>query len=295
MSEPTATGPNGEKVVFRGGSWVPMGAGTPAAGPVMGPPPKAPDAPTPFQIEDQAMQRQAAARQQAQWDASHNPDGSEKPKIVSDGKPTEYQSKSAGFLGRMLQAEKFYAGVPEDSRDPRTVAGQTFHDWAPDTENSWPVWMGGNSSDRQNADQAARNFITASLRQESGATIKPEEFDTQYRIFFPMPGDGPDVLAQKAASRQQAIEGFRVAAGQEAKKIEADPSRPIIRSGRTGMAYNFDVPAGADDATILAAAKAFLQSKEPGEDRNPVFNPPRGQSAPQGKRLKYNPATGELE
>ncbi len=297
MSEPTATGPNGEKVVFRGGQWVPMGGGAPA--PVMGPPPDQ------FKVRDQQLQEQAAVRAQSdqamqaekfRWEQStRNPDGSEKPKIITDGKPTEYQSKSAGFLGRMLQAEKFYKGVPENSRDPRSMAGQTMHDWTPDLENSLPTFLGGNSPERQQADQAARNFITASLRQESGATIKQEEFDTQYRIFFPMPGDSPAVLAQKAAARAQAIEGFRVAAGQEAKKIEADPSKPIVRSGRTGMAYNFEVPEGADDATILAAAKAYLQKKEPGEDRNPVFSEPRGQAAAQGKRLKYNPATGELE
>lgn len=246
-----------------------------------------PAAPTPFQIEDQAMQRNRDARQQAQWEASHNPDGSEKPKIISDGKPTEYQSKSAGFLGRMLQAEKFYADVPEDSRDPRTNSGQFMHDWAPDMENSLPTFLGGNSPDRQKSDQAALNFIAASLRQESGAAITASEYDRQYRIFYPSPGDSPEQLAQKAATRQQAIEGFRIAAGPEAKKIEADPSKPIVRSGRTGMAYNFEVPEGADDAAILAIAKEYLQSKEPGEDRNPVFNPPRNSPASGSKVINF--------
>jgi hypothetical protein len=198
--------------------------------------------PTAFQIEDQNIQRRNAAHQEAQWKASHNEDGSEKPKIVTDGKPTEYQAKSAGFLGRMLQAEKFYKDVPEDSRDPRTIAGQTLHDWAPDVENTLPTWMGGNSSPRQRADQAARNFITASLRQESGATIKPEEFDTQYRIFFPMPGDGPRVLKQKAEARMQAIDGFRVASGPLARRIEgqgaAAPAAKRIKSNpATGFKF----------------------------------------------------------
>ena len=203
-------------------------AGQPAAGgPVYGPPPD------PIKqrqearaeqgevraAEDQDFQRQVEARRQAEWKAEHNDDGTAKPKIVTDGKPTEYQSKSAGFLGRMVQAERFFNAVPEDSRDPRSYTGQKLHDWAPDYENSLTPWLGGNTPDRQKADQAARNFITASLRQESGATIKPEEFDTQYRIFFPMPGDGEDVLKQKAESRAQAIEGFRVAAGPEAKKV----------------------------------------------------------------------------
>ena len=60
---------------------------------------------------------------------------------------------------------------------------------------------------------------------------------------------------------------------------------PQIKSGRTGKAYTFDVPEGADDAAILAAAKAALQQSEPDTTEAPVM----------AKRLKYNPATGELE
>ncbi len=60
---------------------------------------------------------------------------------------------------------------------------------------------------------------------------------------------------------------------------------PQITSGRTGKAYTFDVPDGADDAAILAAAKAALRQNEPDTTEAPVM----------GKRLKYNPATGELE
>jgi len=231
----------------------PAGGGqTPAArGPVYGPAPiRDPhkEAAEARAVEDQGMQRRRDDRQEAQWKASHNPDGSEKPKIVSDGKPTEYQAKSAGFLGRMLQAEGFYNAVPTGSRDPRAKFGQTVHDWAPDTENTLPVWLGGNSPDRQKADQAARNFITASLRQESGATIKPEEFDTQYRIFFPMPGDDEAVLTQKARSRRQAIEGFRIAAGPLAERavsaVEADANprsagENILRTKLAVMKANY--------------------------------------------------------
>lgn len=63
--------------------------------------------------------------------------------------------------------------------------------------------------------------------------------------------------------------------------------RPRVKSGRTGLSYEFDVPAGADDATILAIAKEYLQSKEPGEDRNPVFNPPRNSPASGSKVINF--------
>lgn len=205
----------------------------PSAGPVYGPPPKAAPPPTPFQVEDQGFQRENQARAAADqarqaakdarddlvWKAEHNPDGSKKPEAAGDGKPTEYQSKSAGFLGRMMRAEQNWTTVPEGSRDARSYTGQKLHDYAPDVENTLPTFLGGNSSERQGADQDARDFITASLRQESGATINPDEYANQYRIFYPMPGDTEDTIKQKAAARRQVMEGFRIAAGPLAGQV----------------------------------------------------------------------------
>lgn len=210
--------------------------------PVYGAPPKAAPPPTPFQIEDQGFQREAqrradeaaaraatadarsaeaAQRSALEWTATHNPDGTAKPN-TTDPKITEYQAKAAGFLGRMIQANSEFEQVPEGSRDARTVLGQWFHDAMPGVENSL------NSPERQMADQAARNFIAASLRQESGAAISAGEFENQYRIFFPAPGDGPEVLAQKAEARKQAIEGFRVSAGPLAAKVAATAQPPAV-------------------------------------------------------------------
>lgn len=167
----------------------------------------------------------AAARSKLEWDATHNPDGT--PKVnANDPKVTEFQAKSAGFLGRLIEAEKMFSAVPEDSRDARTMTGQAMHDWTPGLENSLPVWLGGNSADRQLSDQAARNFIAASLRQESGAAIGPSEYENQYRIFFPRPGDTPEVIKQKAEARRQAIEGFKIAAGPLAQKAEGTTQQP---------------------------------------------------------------------
>jgi hypothetical protein len=61
--------------------------------------------------------------------------------------------------------------------------------------------------------QAARDFINASLRRESGAVISPVEFDNARQQYLPMPGDTEATLAQKAANRQRQIEGIRAASG----------------------------------------------------------------------------------
>lgn len=63
------------------------------------------------------------------------------------------------------------------------------------------------SPDQQRVDQAKRDFINATLRKESGAAIGQSEFDNAERQYFPQIGDSPEVIAQKAANREQAIAG----------------------------------------------------------------------------------------
>jgi len=75
------------------------------------------------------------------------------------------------------------------------------------------------SGDRQSYEQAKRNFATAVLRRESGASIAPSEFETLEKTYFPVAGDGPDVLAQKTALRNTVINSFY---------REANVARPVV-------------------------------------------------------------------
>lgn len=43
------------------------------------------------------------------------------------------------------------------------------------------------SDDRQQFEQAQRNFINSVLRQESGAAIADSEFENAKKQYFPMP------------------------------------------------------------------------------------------------------------
>lgn len=61
------------------------------------------------------------------------------------------------------------------------------------------------SSDRQQYEQAQRNFVNAVLRRESGAAISASEFDSAKKQYFPQPGDSPAVVAQKEENRQTTI------------------------------------------------------------------------------------------
>ena len=61
--------------------------------------------------------------------------------------------------------------------------------------------------------QAQRAFTEARLRKDSGAAIPPEEFESDKKTYFPQPGDSAEVIAQKAASREVALNALRVASG----------------------------------------------------------------------------------
>ncbi len=122
-------------------------------------------------------------------------------------KMTGDQANAANFANRMSKAGAIL------ERPEITAAGQ----------DRWEAVKGavpliGNSlvSDNyQMNDQAARDFINATMRRESGSAISPQEFDNARRQYLPQPGDGPDVLAQKKANRESAMSGVLIGATPE--------------------------------------------------------------------------------
>lgn len=98
------------------------------------------------------------------------------------------------------------------------------------------------SPERQQFDQAARDFINASLRRESGAVISEQEFANARQQYLPMPGDSPEVLRQKAENRRLQIEGIRAASGPFSTQGSGAPApTPAVPS----FDERFDPPAAA--------------------------------------------------
>lgn len=131
--------------------------------------------------------------------------------------PTEFQGKSAAFGLRATEADKIISELT-GQYNPAAVNAKT-------SVENWPLIGGAlgaatnslalNAND-QKAEQAQRDFVNAVLRQESGAAIGADEFNNARKQYFPQPGDGPDVIAQKARNRQLAIQGFQSNAGRAA-------------------------------------------------------------------------------
>lgn len=117
------------------------------------------------------------------------------------GKMTEGQSKDVGYLNRMTSA------LPSLDKysEALTSLGESIAGRA-------PLGIGNyaKSAEYQLAEQAGKNFLTALLRKESGATVPPPEEKNYGDIFLPRPGDKKEVLAQKREARRQAAIGVRM-------------------------------------------------------------------------------------
>lgn len=150
---------------------------------------------------------------------------------AKEAKPlTETQSNAAGFGMRAAEANNILnqledSGAPLGSLKsllPKTKIGNyVAPDWA------------------QKAHQAKLNFMTANLRKESGASISPTEYATQDEMYFPQPGDGPEVLQQKRKMRALAIDTLTLQAGPGGEAVrsraqaEAPPATPKATKSET--------------------------------------------------------------
>lgn len=74
------------------------------------------------------------------------------------------------------------------------------------------------SSERQQLEQAQRDFVNSVLRRESGAVISPQEFNNAAQQYFPQPGDSDAVIQQKAANRMRTIQNLNREAGPAVKQ-----------------------------------------------------------------------------
>lgn len=126
---------------------------------------------------------------------------------AAGGKMTEEQAKAAGYVNRMVESHNVMNGLDATATDGSQAI-----------KGSVPVV--GNylvSGEKQKLVQAQRDFVNSILRRESGAAIAPSEFENAQKQYFPQPGDGSDVIAQKRRDREIAIEGVMTSAGKAYK------------------------------------------------------------------------------
>ena len=127
------------------------------------------------------------------------------------GKPlTDAERLSQGYASRMVSSSSIIDRIGSQFTGAGSYIGQLL-----------PNIL--KSAERQQFEQAQRDFINAVLRRESGAAIAESEFKSAAQQYFPKPGDTAAVVAQKARNRQVSIDALKLSGGMTSQPTENDP------------------------------------------------------------------------
>jgi hypothetical protein len=135
---------------------------------------------------------------------------------------TEVQGNAAAFGMRAKSANDIFAGLEANGAPVGSVTAMLAQSRVGNTMA--PDWA-------QKAQQAKLNFMSATLRKESGAAISPSEYDAEDRKYFPQPGDSQGVIDQKRQARDLAIQTLRVQAGPSGSKNISGDGKTVVRTG----------------------------------------------------------------
>jgi hypothetical protein len=128
--------------------------------------------------------------------------------LTGAGKPlTESQGKASAFQSQMVSANNAVNTLEAQGFDPTSFKSQTAVKLAGGAANiAIPVAA-------QQYKQAQDQWSEAYLRFKTGAAATEPEVVRNNRTFFPVFGDKPEQIAQKAAAREQAERDIGIAAG----------------------------------------------------------------------------------
>jgi hypothetical protein len=146
---------------------------------------------------------------------------------------TEAQSNAAMFGGAMAQAQNTIKQLEKSGTVKNAVVpglltglaqmvpfgvGQGIGNVIESTFNADPTGLIGPDTAQQKLAQAQLAFATAYLRKTSGAAFGASEVSNTIKEFFPLIGEGKEVIAQKNAARDRALEGMKISTSKEGKK-----------------------------------------------------------------------------
>ncbi len=145
------------------------------------------------------------------------------PLPTKQGDATEAERNAAGYLLRMEEATKL---LDQFEKKGRASYGTQIAGAVPLVgEAARRVTM---TPEQAQYRQAQEDWVRAKLRKESGASIASDEMEREIATYFPMPGEGPEVVEQKRQARLVANDSFRASAGRAAAKPKAaQPAGPF--------------------------------------------------------------------
>ena len=151
-----------------------------------------------------------------------------KPVAGKGAKPTEGERNAAGYAARMVAANQLISQPTIAAAAPGLGSGLAGS--VPFIGESLKNLA--QSPETQQYAQAARDWIRAKLRKESGAAIGVAEEENEFRTYFPVTGDSAEVIRQKAQARALANQGMIQAAGNAFKMPELNQPTDLQSAAR---------------------------------------------------------------
>ena len=187
--------------------------------------------------EQMDIQRQNAANQQ-QWNQANFDQRERGIEATRINKPmTDYQGNANLFATRAKAAHEILNSLEDTINTPALSAKQNVENIPIIGGLAGAAGNGMLSKEQQRVDQAQRDFITAVLRKESGATIQPSEFESAQKLYFKQTNDSPELVEQKRQSRLREIEGLMsISTGQidqQQPQPSSGPRKTIVKTGTT--------------------------------------------------------------
>lgn len=142
---------------------------------------------------------------------------------------TEGEKSAAGYLTRMQESEKIMNEVGK--KGDMNILQKAIGGIPLIGAGAQPYVMGAAT---EKTLQAQRDWVRAKLRKESGATIGDKEMAEEIRTYFPQPGEGKEVIDQKAAARQTAMRQMEIMSGREAANVGMGKGSAAPTVKRTG-------------------------------------------------------------
>ena len=122
-------------------------------------------------------------------------------------KYTEGQLEAGKFGNVMWNAERELGLISGEGYDA-TDFGDRIASLTPNTFRSYLTTPEG-----QRYQRAKQSFLLATLRDESGAAIATKEYKDKEFALFPLPGDSPELVRNKAKARQAELNGIVKSSG----------------------------------------------------------------------------------
>lgn len=156
-----------------------------------------------YDPETKSFKRVGGVKAPSGMQITTNPDGTvsiTQGAVGGGGKLTEQQSKDMVFVTRAN------GSLPIIDKMGDNLASLTQY-----SGSQMPLV--GNylvTKEYQQAKQAGLEFLQAILRKDTGAAITPQETTEYGKVYLPQPGDSAEVLSQKKASRQRAVQAIQL-------------------------------------------------------------------------------------